>query len=85
MACVWEGYRAVDYVLQIKGRITNPTPGTVRFDYCASERRSVMHCSGSVGNAQKEIPVYFNESDLISWEWANADYIHGGKFLAFKP
>lgn len=80
---VWEGFRAVDYIFGIKGSLSNPLPGTIRFEYCLSQSNTVMHSSGSVEDAKREIDVYFNETEFVPWEWANSAYIHAGSFISF--
>uniref|UniRef100_G3MQD9 Nucleoside diphosphate kinase n=1 Tax=Amblyomma maculatum TaxID=34609 RepID=G3MQD9_AMBMU len=53
---VWEG--------------TNPLeskPGTIRGDLCIQVGRNIVHGSDSLPSAEKEIALWFKESELCSW------------------
>src|SRR3989338_4338444 len=79
IAMVWEGAHAVELVRKITGG-TEPrsaTIGTIRGDFVpdsyqiadAANRaiRNLIHASGSVAEAQMEIPHWFREGELISY------------------
>ena len=79
IAMVWEGAHAVELVRKITGG-TEPrsaTIGTIRGDFVpdsyqiadAANRaiRNLIHASGSVGEAEKEIPHWFATSEIISY------------------
>lgn len=58
---------------------TNPlasAPGTIRGDYALDVGRNVCHGSDSVENAKKEIALWFNEGDVISWKSAQHDWVY---------
>lgn len=58
---------------------TNPlasAPGTIRGDYAIDVGRNVCHGSDSVENAKKEIALWFNESDLVSWKHSQFDWVY---------
>lgn len=74
---VWEGYNAVSHSRKIKGDTINPLPGTIRFDYSMLPSRNIVHGSHTVEDAKREISIWFNENELIPWEQANVQYIHG--------
>jgi len=79
IAMVWEGAHAVELVRKITGG-TEPrsaTIGTIRGDFVldsyqmadADDRaiRNLIHASGSVAEAQKEIPHWFAEGELMNY------------------
>lgn len=72
MAMVFSGTNAVVAVRQTMGA-TNPTeaaPGTVRQDLGLEVGRNLTHASDSVENANKEIALWFEEDQLVSWDRA---------------
>lgn len=70
VAMVWEGKEAVKIGRLILGA-TNPidsAPGTIRFDYAIDVGRNVCHGSDAVESAQKEIALWFDPKEIISWK-----------------
>lgn len=76
---VWEGNQAVGIVKKIVGA-TEPLSsdgGTIRGDYTLDsyelasldERavRNLIHCSDPVADAAREIPIWFNDSELLAY------------------
>jgi nucleoside-diphosphate kinase len=75
---VWEGKEAVSTGRKMLGA-TNPLasePGTIRGDFCIEVGRNICHGSDSVENAQKEIALWFEESELLDWESHSKDWIY---------
>lgn len=75
-AMVWEGRDAVKTGRAILGA-TDPlasAPGTIRGDYALDKGRNICHGSDSVENAQKEIALWFEKSQVISWKHSQAHY-----------
>ena len=69
---VWEGKRAIEVVRRTCGS-TNPTDadlGTIRADFGVEIGRNLVHASDGPATAAYEIPLYFNESDLVAWDRA---------------
>ena len=69
VAMVWEGKRAIEVVRRTVGS-TNPTdadPGTVRADYAVEIGRNLIHASDGPETAAFELPLWFGESELVSW------------------
>jgi nucleoside-diphosphate kinase len=67
VAMVIEGPAAVSTVRTMMGA-TNPldsAPGTIRGDYALEIGENAVHGSDSVESAEREIPIYFAESDLV--------------------
>jgi len=70
MAMAWEGANAVAAVRQTMGS-TNPleaSPGTVRHDFGLEIGLNLTHASDSPENGEKEVALWFNDSELIDWE-----------------
>jgi nucleoside-diphosphate kinase len=67
VAMVLEGPAAVSTVRTMMGA-TNPldsAPGTIRGDYALEIGENAVHGSDSVESAEREVPIYFSESDLV--------------------
>lgn len=79
VAMIWQGMGAVAVVRKITGS-TEPltsAPGTIRGDYTidsytASDTdsravRNIIHSSGSVDEANKEIDIWFEKSEILNY------------------
>jgi len=67
VAMVLEGVNAVDAARKLMGA-TNPMQadaGTIRADFAHTMPRNVVHGSDSPASAEREIAIFFNESELI--------------------
>jgi len=67
VAMVLEGVNAIDAARKLMGA-TNPTnadPGTIRADFAQTMERNVVHGSDSPESAEREISIFFSESELI--------------------
>ena len=74
---VWEGKRAIDTVRRTCGA-TNPLDadlGTIRADFGVEIGRNLIHASDGAETAAYEIPLYFNETELVTWSRANDQWI----------
>ncbi len=74
---VWEGKRAIDTVRRTCGA-TNPIDaemGTIRADFGVEIGRNLIHASDGAETAAYEIPLYFKDTDLVSWSRANDQWI----------
>ncbi|MCZ6615271.1 MAG: nucleoside-diphosphate kinase [Chloroflexi bacterium] len=70
VATVLEGNRAIDIVRQTMGE-TDPakaTPGTIRGDFALDIGRNLVHGSDSPEAAQREIALFFDQADLLSYD-----------------
>jgi nucleoside-diphosphate kinase len=80
IAMVWEGAHAVELVRKITGG-TEPRSasiGTIRGDFVPDSYqmadnddraiRNLIHASGTVGEADKEIPHWFKAAELVSYK-----------------
>jgi nucleoside-diphosphate kinase len=70
MAMAWEGPNAVAAVRQTMGstRPTEAAPGTIRHDFGLEVNYNLTHASDSVENGQKEVNLWFQPDELVSWE-----------------
>jgi nucleoside-diphosphate kinase len=70
IAAVLEGTDAVEAVRLTMGK-TNPreaAPGTIRGDLGLEVGRNLIHGSDSLESARREIALFFNQSELVSYE-----------------
>ncbi|CAL1589076.1 unnamed protein product [Knipowitschia caucasica] len=70
VAMVWEGPNIVQTSRMMVGH-TNPSEaqtGTIRADFCFHVSRNVVHASDSTEGAQREIRLWFDGQDLLSWD-----------------
>lgn len=85
---VWQGMNAIGIVRKITGS-TEPlssTPGTIRGDYTIdsyraadSDQRSVrniIHSSGSIEEADKEIEIWFDKKEIINYRLISEEIIY---------
>ena len=71
IALVLEGANAVETVRKINGS-TNPLNadmGTIRGDFGQEVGRNVVHASDSVDSAKREIAIYFNDAELLDYDY----------------
>lgn len=69
VAMVWEGNDAIAAARSTMGA-TNPVaaaPGTIRGDFGMEIGRNLVHGSDSVENGVKEVNLFFNPEELVSW------------------
>jgi nucleoside-diphosphate kinase len=69
VAMVWEGKGVVASARKMIG-VTNPLnsePGTIRGDYGVDVGRNIIHGSDAVETAQREIALWFQPAELVSW------------------
>jgi nucleoside-diphosphate kinase len=68
-AMVWQGENVIATARQMMGS-TNPkdaTPGTIRGDLGLTMGKNVIHGSDSSASAEREIGLFFNESELVNY------------------
>ena len=88
VAMVWQGMNAIGVVRKITGG-TEPltsVPGTIRGDYTidsyqASDTdkravRNIIHASGSVEEAQKEMAIWFKPEEIISYRLVSESILY---------
>ncbi|HZH58377.1 MAG TPA: nucleoside-diphosphate kinase [Metabacillus sp.] len=77
-AMVWEGENVVELTRIMMGK-TNPKdaePGTIRGDYCMYVSKNIIHGSDSNESADREISLFFNENELVSYDKALNSWIY---------
>ncbi len=70
VAMVVEGENAVELVRNTMG-VTDPVqaaPGTIRGDLATSIGQNLIHGSDSAESAQKEIDLFFDPSEILSYD-----------------
>uniref|UniRef100_A0A1B6LW54 nucleoside-diphosphate kinase n=1 Tax=Graphocephala atropunctata TaxID=36148 RepID=A0A1B6LW54_9HEMI len=78
---IWEGENVVKAGRKMLGA-TNPldsSPGTIRGDFCIQTGRNVVHGSDCVESAQREISMWFSDSEMISWTPAWQPWVYEHK------
>ena len=72
VAAVFEGTSAVEAVRNTMGK-TNPreaAPGTIRGDFGLEIGRNLIHASDSIVSAAREVALFFQPGELLSYERA---------------
>jgi len=73
VAMVLEGADAVSKLRCLCGptNVQEALPGTIRGDFCFNTRLNIIHASDSPANAEREIALFFKETELMTWEDGN--------------
>lgn len=77
-AMVWEGENVISTARLIMGK-TNPQealPGTIRGDFGLTVGKNVIHGSDSKESAEREINLFFNENEILSYEKQDYSWIY---------
>jgi nucleoside-diphosphate kinase len=71
-AMVWEGDQAVGLCRAMIGKTNalEAAPGTIRSDYAIHTNFNLIHGSDSHDNAEREIPIFFSEEELVYYDKA---------------
>ncbi|MCS7130026.1 MAG: nucleoside-diphosphate kinase [Archaeoglobaceae archaeon] len=78
VAMVVEGNNAVKVVRKLVGA-TNPAeaePGTIRGDFGLDLGRNVVHASDSIASAEREIRLFFEEKEILSYRRENDVWVY---------
>jgi nucleoside-diphosphate kinase len=72
MAMVWEGPNAINAIRQTMGATcpTDASPGSIRHDFALEIGRNLTHASDTPENGVKEVALWFNPDELVSWDRA---------------
>ena len=67
---VIEGNQAVAVVRKLLGATFgfNAEPGSIRGDYGSSKGLNLIHGSDAAETAQREIPIFFEEKEIVKYE-----------------
>lgn len=69
-----------DDAIQLVRRLCGPTavceslPGTIRGDYCIHTTNNIIHSSDSVDSAERELKLFFQPNELVSWQDGNSQW-----------
>ncbi len=77
-AMVWEGENVISTARDMMGK-TNPAEaaaGTVRGDYGITVGKNIIHGSDSSESAEREIGLFFNKEELVSYTKQDNDWIY---------
>ncbi|HEX6593462.1 MAG TPA: nucleoside-diphosphate kinase [Bacillota bacterium] len=77
-AMVWEGENVIQTARQMMGE-TNPAdaaPGTIRGDYGLTIDKNVIHGSDAPESAEREINLFFDETQLVSYIKQDSEWIY---------
>lgn len=69
-AMVWEGPNCIKLIRQLVGK-TRPDDaeqGSVRGDFANITTNNLIHASDSPGAAEREINLWFDRSELVTWK-----------------
>jgi nucleoside-diphosphate kinase len=77
-AMVWEGENVIATARQMMGS-TNPkdaAPGTIRGDFAVTVGKNIIHGSDSPESAEREIGLFFDESELAGYSKLINDWVN---------
>ena len=77
-AMVWEGENIIATARNLIGA-TNPqeaSPGTIRGDYGMTVSKNIIHGSDALDSAEREINLFFNESELYAYSKIDEQWIY---------
>ncbi|MFW9917423.1 MAG: nucleoside-diphosphate kinase [Candidatus Thorarchaeota archaeon] len=81
IAFVLEGEGAISACRKLTGA-TNPAnaaPGTIRGDFAHAlpNGQNLIHASANTEDAEREVPLWFNDQELFSFQRADHEHTHG--------
>jgi len=78
VAAVIEGKDAINIVRKTLGATSpaNAEPGTIRADFGLEIGRNLVHGSDGADTAAYEIPLFFSEDEILTYERAVDHWIH---------
>ncbi len=77
-AMVWEGENVISTSRLMIGE-TNPAeaiPGSIRGDFAVTVAKNIIHGSDSPESAEREINLFFNDSELTSYDKQDNAWIY---------
>jgi nucleoside-diphosphate kinase len=77
-AMVWEGENVISTARDMMGK-TNPqeaAAGSVRGDYGMTVGKNIIHGSDSQESAEREINLFFNKEELVSYTKQDSEWIY---------
>lgn len=79
VAMIWEGDGAVEVARSMIGATDprNAASGTIRGDLAVFTGKNIVHGSDSITSAEREIALFFNRSELCSYNLAHENCLYG--------
>ena len=79
VAMVLEGESAIDVVRNLMGPTSGlkASPGTIRGDFSLSIQFNIVHGSDSPESAAYEIPIFFNDTEILKYELPDEAFMGG--------
>ena len=76
---VWEADGAINVARKLIGATFgyDAQPGTIRGDFSSSKGYNIIHGSDGPKSADYEIKLFFSDDEIIDYELADADWLHG--------
>ena len=77
-AMVWEGENVITTARQMMGK-TNPheaAPSTIRGDFGVTVGKNIIHGSDSPESAEREISLFYDESEIVSYNKQDSAWIY---------
>ncbi|WP_010650669.1 nucleoside-diphosphate kinase [Oceanobacillus massiliensis] len=77
-AMVWEGENVIATARNMMGK-TNPleaAPSTIRGDFGVTVGKNIIHGSDSPESAEREISLFFNENEIVSYSKQDSEWIY---------
>ena len=77
VAMVLEGPDAIELVRLMVGKtkVTEALPGTIRGDFALSTQQNLVHASDSLESAAREIPIWFEQSELVDFKPCDGSWV----------
>jgi len=77
LAMVVEGDNAIAQIRRLCGatKVEEALPGTIRGDFAMHTGLNIIHASDSTASAQREIGLFFEESEISPWPDGNDGWI----------
>lgn len=78
VSMVWEGLNAIKVGRLLIGEWSpdGSIPGTIRGDFSIDRLRNIIHGAETIKDAKREINLWFQEHELISWKPANEHWLY---------
>lgn len=79
LVMVWQAEGIIAMTRKMMGATfgLDAAPGTIRGDFGCSKGYNLIHGSDSPESAKKEISLFFDESEIIDYEFADGEWLYG--------
>ena len=76
---VWEAEGIINMARKIMGATFGyeAEPGTIRGDFSCSRGYNLIHGSDSPENAEMEIKLFFNQDEIVEYEFTDSNWLYG--------